>query len=259
MKRQIYDLTDEPFVMFVNRIGSVLRDENIPYNIGGGVAVQAYLLDFLCKMYREDITGLSHDPQLRIQDYIRSTDDVDVALKIEEDGKELEEEQKIKRIISILPKLAFEEISPSVQNVYEFRTARSGASRPTYRVYTDDEGSEEEVIAINFFRGQVGSLRGIDEKWYNHFIDNSYDIRLSYNDRSEVVVTVPKLEHLLAMKINNSRAKDLMDNKNLADLLTSQGVELNFDEIERIIPPESIDNYNHFLKCHYPKRLAESD
>ena len=47
MKRQIYDLTNEAFGMFVNRVGTVLNEEKIPHYIGGGVAVQAYILSML--------------------------------------------------------------------------------------------------------------------------------------------------------------------------------------------------------------------
>ncbi|MBX4196327.1 hypothetical protein KW805_01945 [Candidatus Pacearchaeota archaeon] len=251
MKRQIYDLTDEPFAVFVNRVGTVLQGEKIPFYIGGGVAVQSYVLDMLSQKYSHDILGLVHDPLLRIQDYIRSTDDVDVALQLPDTG----ESERIMKVTSIVPKFAFEEIPPSSDYVLEVRSARTGASRPTYRLYKDGKGSEEEVIAMNIFRSQVEGLRGLDEKWYSHFIDQSRNLKVPYSSKYELSIRVPKLEHLLAMKISNSRAKDLMDNKNLTDLLKNQLKSLDFEEMERILLPQHQNNYNHFLNLHYPHLL----
>ena len=82
MKRQLYDLTDEPFVMFVDRLDEVLKGEEIRYNVVGGVASQAYILDMLSKKHDRPIDGLVRYEDVRVQDYLRSTDDVDIALDL---------------------------------------------------------------------------------------------------------------------------------------------------------------------------------
>ncbi len=251
MKRQLYDLTDEPFAMMVNRVGTVLREEGIKHNIVGGAAVQSYILHMLTKKYNENICGLNYNPNVRIQDYIRSTDDVDLALELEEES----DTEKVKRINKILPKFAFEDIAPCGEYIVEVRSERIGASRPTFRIYIDGKGSQEEVVAMNVNRGKGGDIRNLEDKWYNKIIGDSQELVISYNPNYELRVVVPKLEHLLVEKIAGSRAKDLMDNKNLADLSKEVGRELDFSEMKSMLLPINERNYFRFLEAQYPEQL----
>ena len=108
---------------------------------------------------------------------------------------------------------------------------------------------------MNIFRGKKDSLRGLNEKWYDAFADQSRVLEVPYGPGYSVSVRVPKLEHLLAMKIGNSRAKDLMDNKNLTDLAKKNNQELNFAELDEILI-DSPDNYSRFLSACYPQRIV---
>ena len=247
MKRELYDLTDDPFAMFVNRVGEVLREEGIPHNIVGGAAVQGQVLSMLVEKYGIDVYGLIADPDIRVQDYLRSTDDVDVALKLEGDDRE-----RIRRINGILPRFAFEDITPNGESIVEVRHGRVGASRPTYRIYIDGKGSDEKVIVMNIGRGNKnGKVRGLDTKWYDEFIDQSQRITVPYAEGFEIVMNIPRLEHLLASKIAGSRAKDLMDIKNLVDLTKSIGRGLDVDEIGKILLPVNERNYGRFIASYY--------
>jgi hypothetical protein len=165
MKRSLYDLIDEPFIMFVNKVGEVLNEEGIKHNIVGGVAVQAYILDMLTKKYGKNILEIVEDERIRAQDYIRGTDDIDVSLSLKGDDVE-----KIKKINHILPKFAYEDISPIGESIIEFRTERVGASRPIYRVYVDDAGSKEDVISMNLSRGQEKDLHKLDFFGMSNFL-----------------------------------------------------------------------------------------
>ena len=175
---------------------------------------------------------------------------MDVALKLEEE----DEIEKLRRISALVPRFSVEEdVGPSGEHLIGVKSERLGAVRPTYRAYVDEKGNAEDIIAMNIFRGQPHSLRGLEDKWYDVFVDNSRKLRLPYNSGTEVVLSVPKLEHLLAMKISSSRAKDLMDNKNLADLLKITGQGLDFSELQRILPLDR--HYVTFLKINYPERI----
>ncbi len=247
MKRELYDLTDEPFLMFTNRVGQVLGRESIIHNIVGGTAVQSYLFYMLCKIHNSTIQGLISDQSVRVQDYIRSTDDIDVAIRLEEE----EDIDKIKRINKVVSELPFEEISPNGQYIVEVRAGRIGASRPTFRVYVDSKGSDQEVIAMNISRGQPGSLKKLDDKWYNPFLDNSQSLEVSYNEEYSLKIKVCRLEHILSTKIAAGRAKDFMDNKNLVDLAKEINYPIDFKIIEKILMPMHTDAYGHFIHSHY--------
>ena len=252
MKRQLYDLTDDPFVVFVNQVGDVLRAESIPHNIVGGVASQAYILNMLTKKHGKSVEDLSRDREIRVQDYVRSTDDVDVALGLEEET----DTDKIRRITTeILPKFNFTKLSPDEESILEFRAERIGASRPRYRVYVNDKGDTEDVIAMNIGR-QPKDLHSLDPALYAEFLDQGKDITIPYSEGYTLRLRVPRLEHLFASKISQSRAKDLMDNKNLASLAKDMGVELDFAEISRTLSPRHEDNYHRFLSAEYPAMNA---
>ncbi len=254
MKRELYDLTDEPLTMFVNRVGEVLREEGIEHNVVGGISVQAYLLKMLTGRHNSNICDLVYNPNVRIQDYLRSTDDIDLALKLEEST----DTERIKRINSLLPRFAIEEsISPCAESIIEIKPERIGAARPTFRVYVDERGSEEGVIAMNISRGNKGDIHNLNDSWYDELIRGSQELVVPYTSDYSLRINVPTLEHLLATKISGSRAKDLMDNKNLVDLSKEGGVNVDLDEIERLVLPENQKKYFTFLEVHYPERLKK--
>lgn len=254
MKRELYDLTDEPFLMFANRIGKVLKEEGIRHNLVGGVAVQSYLLNMLCKKHNASVQDLLLNHGVRVQDYVRSTDDIDLALLLDEQ----DDIDKIRRITAFVERLPFEEIDPHEQSVVEVRAARYGASRPTFRVYVDGRGSDQDVLAMNIGRGQKDALKNIENTWYSTFIEQSQSLMVSYNGKYALSVQVPRLEHLIATKVAASRAKDLMDNKNLADLAKDLRVSLDFSEMEAVLLPAHIDRYADFLHQHYPEHYRSS-
>jgi hypothetical protein len=247
MKRQLYDLTDEPFVMFVDRLNEVLKGEEIRYNVVGGVASQAYILDMLSKKHDSPIDGLVRYEDVRIQDYLRSTDDVDIALDLKG-----EEADKMKTITTvIIPKMGFEGISPDGESLVEFRSERVGASRPRFRVYVNDQGTQEEVIAMNIGR-KPSDIRKLDPNLYGDFINQGRYLRLEYSEDFSLNLHVPRLEHVLASKLSQSRAKDLMDVRNLTTLAKDTGRELDFQEIERVLLERYPDEYERFLSEEYP-------
>ena len=258
MKRQIYDLTDQPLIMFTDRVGKILRDNDIQHNIVGGVAAQAYILKMMIDIYGKNATEIAADPSIRIQDYIRSTDDIDMALSLTGD-----DEEKIKLINQkVLPRLPYEGISPDQESIIEFKEERRGASRPIYRVYIDGQGSQEDVIALNISRGQLKDMHRLAPEWYNTFLEQGQELTIPYSEGYSLKLRVPKLEHVLASKIAHSRSKDLMDNRNLATLAKEAGVELDLGEMARILIPDFEDEYSAFTFSEFPenvKRIGRED
>jgi len=251
MKRQLYDLTDEPFVVFVNKIGETLREQEVPYNIVGGVAAQAYILDMLAGKYGENVSEISGDENIRVQDFVRSTDDVDIALDLK--GVKGDDSEKMKWITrEFLPHLKFEEVSPDGESILRYTSERIGASRPRFRVYVNEQGGEDDVIAMNISRGQKGDLHDLHDKWYSKFIERGRDLEVPYSEGYKLRIRVPRLEHVLATKIARSRAKDLMDNKNIATLAKDVDQNLDFKEIRGILLPSHLDNFQRFLASEYP-------
>jgi len=253
MKRSLYNLTDEPFAMFVNRVGKCLRDEKIEHNIVGGVAVQAYMLKFLIR--DRDIVSFLDNQNVRIQDYLRNTDDVDISLNLQADDNE-----KRRKIEEILPQLEFEDISPTESYIVGVKMERRGVSRPTFRFYVNgNKESYEEIVSMNISRNQRGDLHKLDDSWNKEFLNQSTKITIPYCRNFELEVNVPTLEHLLASKISLSRAKDRMDIKNLSQAVKNSGIELDFGRIEDVLLPYNEDDYCRFLQEEYPhelKRLA---
>ena len=252
MKRSLYNLTDEPFAMFVNRVGKVFRDIGIKHNIVGGVAVQAYMLRFLAG--ERDIVSFLDDSNIRIQDYFRNTDDVDVSLNLQFNDNER------RRIIEeILPQFEFEDISPVKNYIVGVKLERHGVSRPTFKFYVDgDNESYEEIISMNISRNQEGDLHKLNDSWYKEFLNQSKKITIPYCQNFNLEINAPVLEHLLASKIALSRAKDLMDIKNLSGAVKDSGIELDFNKMDNILLPYHENNYCRFLKEEYPfefKRL----
>lgn len=253
MKRQLYDLTDPAMFMFVDRIGKVLKEEGIPHNVVGGLAVQSYMLDMFSKKYNCSINDLVKNPDFRVQDYVRSTDDIDLALGIDGDDA-----TKINKITRFLPKLDFEDIDPNEEAIIALKLLRKGAYRSTFLVVNDGVTSDENIIAMNISRGQEGDLHKLSHIWYNAFLENSQRLSLQYNDKHSTSVQVPKLEHLLSNKIAASRAKDLMDCSNLVTLLKDRKVQLDFEEMGRVLMPVYQDNFQSFLSNNYPDVSLES-
>jgi len=253
MKRQLYDLTDPAMFMFVDKVGKVLKEEEIPHNVVGGLAVQTYMLDMFSKKYNCTISDLVKNPDFRVQDYIRSTDDIDLALGIAGDDA-----TKINRITRFLPKLDFEDIDPNEEAIIVLKLLRKGAYRSTFLVFNDGVTSDENIISMNISRGQEGDLYKLSHIWYNAFLDGSQTISLQYNNTHSTSVQVPKLEHLLSNKIAASRPKDIMDCSNLSDLLKDMEVKLDFNEMAKVLMPIYHDNFQHFLSNNYDGVSLES-
>lgn len=242
-KRELYDLSDEEFAYFLNEVGRSLNEENIPYIFVGGTAIQLQILKRLCNEHGTDISTLSKDK--RLQDYIRSTDDIDLALSSEVYAKrnEIEYASAINKILDSLQK---ELISPSEDHILDYKLIRRGVKRPVFQVSMDGATSDEQLIALNISR-KPEDLKNLESNLYQVFVNEGEKITIPYNSRFSLDVKAISTTNLLATKVSHFRGKDTMDIVNLAGLMELNNEELELDKIRELLQRSYSGNFNRFL------------
>ena len=245
MKRAIYSFGDEVFTFFANRAEEELNNRSIPHIFVGGSAVQAHTLKRLTRLYNTDISTLASNEMLRIQDYIRATDDIDLALKFPKTSNiQTDEINMVGTIRDFCDSLQGEYISGTEENIFKYKLNRRGITRPIFSVRVDDEDGES--IFMNVSR-KSKNLKRLSFNCYDRFIEDGSKLVIPYSEGYDLKLTVPKLEHVLATKISQFRAKDSMDISNLVEVIREAGEEINLEEIEDILKPVHIKNYDRFL------------
>lgn len=246
MKRELYSLSDEEFAYFVNNLHRQMGKEKIPYILVGGTAVQAHILKRLSDKTGKNLSDLVLDPEVRLQDYVRSTDDVDLTVSssiVKKEG----EVGFTKKINRVLDGLAVREvISPSEEFILGYKLIRRGIKRPRFQIYVDDEFDDEMQIAMNIGRHKK-DLRNLDSKNYELFVNEGKVLKIPFTSDFIISTKVIKPEHLIASKVSQFRAKDTMDIHNLADLMRDCGEKLDTSEIRELLLPNYQRNYERFL------------
>jgi len=246
MKRELYTLADEELGYFVNNLHEQMEKEDIPYILVGGTAVQAHILKRLTDRTRKTLSELVSDDELRIQDYLRATDDIDLAISsrvLKREGY-VNFNKKINRALNVLE--VEEAISPSEEFLLGYKLIRRGIKRPRFQIYVDDEGNDEMQIAINIGRNKK-DLQNLESENYDTFVDEGQALQIPFNKDFVISTRVIKPEHLIASKVAKFRAKDTMDIYNLSDLIRDCGEELNLSEIKKLLLPNYERNYRRFL------------
>lgn len=246
MKRELYDLSDEEFAYFVDNLNKQMNEKEIPYILVGGTAVQAHVFKRLCAKTGKNLEQIIADPTIRIQDFVRATDDIDLAIDssiVRTKGDTV----FAKEIMSVFDGLKGEYISPSEEHIFEYQLTRRGVKRPVFQIYVDEETDDEQLIAMNVGRYK-SDLNSLDSKYYDKFVNQGQEISIPYNSNFNINLRVIKPEHLLASKISKFRAKDTMDLHTLADCIVESKEKINLGEVREILSPDYIDNYNRFLE-----------
>ncbi len=245
MKRALYDLTDEEFAFFVNNFGKQMDESQIPYILVGGAAIQAHIIKRGCTKTGKTVEQIVADPNIRVQDFIRATDDVDVAL--DPSIGEMGFSYFSRKMREVLEKLESEHISPSEEHIFRYHLMRKGVKRPVFQIYVDEETNDEQIISMNVSKDK-SDLYNLDPSYYEKFVKEGQDISIPYSSTFSLDLRVIKPEHLLATKISRFRAKDAMDIHVLADCMKENGEKIDLQEIEQILLPNYEDNYDKFLR-----------
>lgn len=240
-KRFLYDLGNEEFAFLVNRIGEKLKSTGIPYNFVGGTAVQAHILHRLTQRYNTDIKSLAENKHIRFQDYVRSTDDIDLALLFPDNA------QNHTFVSDMLRKfydgLDGVFLSHDEKHLFEYKFARRGERRPVLNVIVDDNPAED--LALNISQ-QSRHLRSFGIRFYEEFISQGKDLVIPYTPDYNLKLRVCKPEHILATKISQFRAKDTMDIHNLVKVMQESGETIDTEELRKILLPVHYENFVRF-------------
>lgn len=248
MKRALYNITDEEFAYFVNEIGKGFDEQTIPYVFVGGTATQMHIIKRLYNIHKQDINTMAED--VRLQDYLRSTDDIDVALSSGVyNGDNIRYIEKINKFQDFLNQ---EVISPTEEHVVKYESVRKGAKRPVFQIHVDDKTDDEKRIALNISR-RPQDLVNLESKFYQFFVDNGKRVEVPYNQNLNINVKVINPIHLLAAKISHFRAKDTMDIHNLVDLMRDNNEQIDFGKIKEILGVNYSANFERFLSLIKPK------
>ena len=246
MKKALYNLCDEEFAYFVNKFNEQISKREMSYILVGGTAVQAHVLKRLCNKTGKNLEQLISDPNVRLQDFIRSTDDVDLSIDssiVQNEG----ECEFTKKITTLLNNISGEYMSPSEENILKYKLIREGVKRPIFQIYINDKTNDEQRISMNIGRHK-SDLKNLDSKYYDLFIKDGQKMILPYNSNFQINMNVIKPEHLLASKISKFRWKDTMDIHILSDFMIDQGENINLSEIKELLLPEYEKNYQRFLE-----------
>ena len=246
MKRELYMLSDEELAYFVDNLHRQIEKEGMPYVLVGGTAVQVHVLKRLSNKTGKNLSELVSTEGVRLQDYIRPTDDVDLAISssVLETYGEVDFAKKVNKVLDGLERK--EVISPSEEFLLGYRLIRKGVKRPRFQIYVDDKGDDKMQIALNIGRNKK-DLQNLDSKNYDFFVGGGQLLNIPFNEGFSINTRVIKPEHLIASKIAKFRAKDTMDIHNLADLMRDCGEELNLSEIKKLLLPNYERNYERFL------------
>lgn len=267
MKRALYSLDDEEFITFLGRTQEVLSHHEIPYMFVGGVASQAHIAGGLSKQMNRTLSEMSHSSDIRIQDYLRATDDVDITLDLRKFGDNPQDVLVSQRVVNAVKEIAGDELySSPLQNVVSIKLERLGAKRPTFRLgLNEDADSPDRELSLNFYY----SPQDTNTRWspqmiefenahYYPFFDSAQTIAIPYADNSVIPLRVKGLEALLATKIARARPKDWADIMAIYQYNTKAGVPVNMQEIERLLcsPDSKYQVTNESLIASFEKFQA---
>jgi len=202
-KMDLCSVADEEFAYFLNKIDGVLNDEKIPYIFVGGAANQLHIVRALCDKYKTDIATLAKNDSIRLQDFIRATDDIDLAITPDVyTNAGSDETVYFKSIVKILNKLGDgeEHISPSGEHLLQYNITRQGSKRPLFRVINDGKINEEEQIMLNISRSPK-DLEDVAQSNYQRFLDARERIVVPYNNDFSINASVIAAPYLMGKSL----------------------------------------------------------
>ena len=246
MKRALYDLTNEEFAYFANKLCEQLNEREIKYILVGGTAVQAHVLGRLCNQNGKNLEELVLDPKIRIQDYVRATDDIDLAIEssISSKNGDFVFARKMKEIFS---GIAGEYIPPSEEYILKYTVARQGIKRPIFQIHIDGETNDEQRISLNIGRNK-SDLYNLDVNNYDRFINEGQKVTIPFSSKFDLNLKIIKPEHLIASKASKFRAKDTKDIYTVVESMAKSGEKIDLVEIKKLMLPKYEKNYRQFLE-----------
>ena len=231
MKRALFDLTDEEFATLLERTDLAFRNAGIPYMFVGGSAVQTINSSYLCDHFGMSLIDLANSDKVRMQDCLRATDDVDIALKLDGDAVEAS-----KRIYSALNGIVGEAFSPTEEHIVTIGWNRKGHVKPQFLLGIDDIVDPSAIAAFNIYRApkdlKDSALDEFEERFYDIFLNRAVDIKIPYCSGKTITLRVKNPEDTLATKIVRGREKDMADALSLAKYSLMAGKPIDYRIVE---------------------------
>jgi hypothetical protein len=266
MKRALYSLDDEEFVTFLGRTQEVLQNHGIPYMFVGGVASQAHIASALTKQENKALYDLAHNSDVRIQDHLRATDDVDITLDLRAFG-DAQDVRVAQRVLNAVADIEGEGLySSPMHNVVEIKLERHGAKRPVFRLgLNENADSSDRELSLNFYYSPQDTntrwpaqMVEFDHANYYPFFDSAQTVALPYSQTAVIPLRVKGLEALLATKLARARPKDWADIIAIYQHSQEAGIPLNVDAIKDLLcaPDPRLGITNEALVHAYTQFLS---
>lgn len=242
MKRPLYTIAHEEFATLLDRTHKAFNEAGIELALVGGVAVQTHVAHALTRQHSAPLLTLFHQERIRLQDHLRATDDVDIALRIPVDpfiqeprDKDMREAQKILGAVDAI-KGEGVHFSPGGEHLAYINLIRRGHSRPQFLLGLDAEGTRDKIASFNLYRGPAeldnADLKAFEAKTYGGAMDRAVVIPLSYAPGVTLPLRVKSAPDLLAVKIARGRPKDIGDALSLAHHLAAAGTPVDYLAVE---------------------------
>jgi len=242
VKAQLYNLANEEFVTLLGRVEEGFEKEGIEHVYVGGVANQIHVAKALCEQYNEPLVDLIKSRKVRDQDHLRATDDIDVALRMQEKGNKRNEIKDRTRIFSVLDYIVGDEgvfLSPSEDHIVSIEPHRKAHVRPQFRLGIDDKTDNSKIASFNFYRSPADlkdpHLKEFEDRFYDFFIDRGVKVELPYSDKGNLSFKVLNPADLLAAKIVRGRPKDVSDAMSLVQHFSNADMSIDCDIVRKTL------------------------
>ena len=251
MKEALYDILDGEYCFLLDRITKVFKSRDLNSAIVGGAAAQIHISNFLSKVYKKSVEDLFIDGDLRPQDHIRGTDDIDVVVYNELLAQKPEiYHGHILRAIDELECTNVE--SPDKNDIYDISIKRKGLKRPILLVKSLNKLSEIKMNVPN----TPTDMFHLDQSNYVDMIKNAETIVLPYNSYFNPEIRVYSFDDVLASKIMHNRPKDHFDALVLGKDALIAGREIDRKRILHLWGGETEENLERLSK--YFKELESA-
>lgn len=237
MKRELFNVADEEFMTLLERTDKAFREEGISHMFVGGVATQCYMAKYLCDIYGGSLLDLASSEKVRMQDRLRSTDDVDIALSM----GNIDDIEAGKKIYSVLERIVGEGefLSPSDEHIISIDLLRKGHVKPQFQVGIDKDIDPDRIVAFNLYRKPKDlkdkNLEEFEDKFYDFFIGRAVDLSIPYCDGKTINLKVKNPADLLATKIVRGREKDIADALSLIRYSRKSNDAINYADVRKVL------------------------
>lgn len=252
-----FDVADEDFLTFLDRLDAGMRASKMPYMISGGVAIQVHVAKNWCHAHRKTLADLAMDTEERR--HLRSTNNIDMVLG--RDVKRCEKLQEVYKYIVGNDGGLVWTLTPN--KLMEVSKEGGGYKKPCFILRSEEKPDVERRVFLRVYEepsdwkneklGQLCFLEEFDEKLYVSFFDKERfeDIELNYGE-AKVKIRVMDPAYLLAIKAAIFRLEDVQDAACLQRLSCLAGKPISTAVVDEIMRRQIKSNKIYFGRDDKP-------